>query len=672
MQTGYVVPSSLVLRTVSRYASGQHADHYRFVALADFLGIDLFGKTAAQITPEEEQIEKSKERKHRGVDKALTQGFATAVQDMLEDYLPFMYFEDNPEAAKPLQDFYRNAYKAVSNRLPRQIAYALKDKGIEDLSGTSIQMDPETINRIVTDMLLYFRENPEKARDALVKAYSSRQRESDADSTKRGRGTEGVGQAFFQPRMPREQYDAVREKALAEGEKPPQNIDRDLLDALQGRSEVKWEWKGIDENKRLHFTLPEIAGDERVFRVDIPPEIQNIRPGTYTFELSDPTKRGVTVTFKEQQEDIKSDAAKGLEETGIAADQLKRLPDIMVDMYKSQVAYPHMTDEAISKLIEDFGGQMQIRGKLVSDVEDMNELASDTEKKKKKERGGEKAREWTEKAHQERLQKVRQMTERWGPQLAQHFLKADKQQGGRLVHLISSKFPEQVQKGVPSFDATMQTRPIVEIVLRTIMDPDVMPAGGGKRQEWRHIAIDRIKQAAIQDATVRSFFERLGQIERLRAQGAKAPEIKKMLLQEGLQGGESTGAAPLTDSELRTFMDSIPIQTWRKSFDRLNHAISDAMHGMKEEPEIARFFDRARTWRPYVQQQVEEQIAAQLEAQKIPVEKTDEYLQSEEGQKMLSKTKKNVEQQALKNLSKSASQSELVLIRSVLNRLRVA
>ena len=94
MQTGYVVPSSLVFRTISRFAAQQLEDHHRFLAFADMAGIDVFAtKTAAQVTPEEQYIEKSKEKRHRGRDKALSRGFAQGIQDMLEDHLPFKHFE---------------------------------------------------------------------------------------------------------------------------------------------------------------------------------------------------------------------------------------------------------------------------------------------------------------------------------------------------------------------------------------------------------------------------------------------------------------------------------------------------------------------------------------------------------------------------------------------------
>jgi hypothetical protein len=613
---------------MARCAAQTDEDHRRYLLLSEFLDMpnqeqpQQPTKTAADpVDPEQERGEYQRERKKTEQfvgQHGMNQAFSQAFINLIEDYLPGGYFWDENNK-KIATDFYRMVYKGFSEILPKMISYKTSkinlkevkkrnpeisdDKAKQeseqffDIPENSIKLDPEAINRIITDALIYFSKNPEDLKEGLIKAFSRK-------STEEESGKIGIGQVFFVPKKDASEPTEIQDDSDKSENRGFQDIDNNVIDNLEDRDFVKWTWKGLDENGTLSFTLPDLYGD-RIFTVKLPADVKNIRPGTYTFKIKASKRKGVILDFVEQRNEMLDDTLESLDMAGFGVDQLKKfINNGIISKYNTV-----LRAKPIESLFEDLGGAVFISGHQIGSVNDLAELG-DEDLRTQGARGKEKTEEARRKNLEKEHDKIKAVVDRWGPVLGKHFLQVRQDEGSRMAQAISAHFPERSDKKIPSLQSIQETRPVVQMVLSTIMSP-ATPLGSGNSDPWIYAVKNQFDRAAIENPILKEQIALL--IHNQKAKQTKTPENVTQTYE------------PVDDAEIRQYVKNIPTSTWRMNLLRLRDEIKDIMQTkMRSDPALKKFFERRRTFNEYISKDLEDQVVTIMEEQKLDPTKAED------------------------------------------------
>ena len=590
------IGSGMICRVIGGYREGgDDGDYTRYLQLEGLLGgvspdrsgvesdgmsrearedSGVMGPEIPEGAPESDiELERGKEKKLKG-GGGVASGVSRMFRDMLDDYMPGGYFTWEDYAKRLADDFYKMAYAQFKDLLPKLISSKLKDFNVDRSEGT-IETDAETINKVIMDSVVYLHEHPEILKDGLIRAYRRRE-----DETNRG---VGIADAFFVPRVDEA---ALAERLKGEGGEGVKvgDADEEVLDSLKDRGEVKWKWRGIDEYGILRFTLPELYGS-REFTVKLPPEIQTIKPGTYTFRIKDVVDgRGAVLEFKDQHEAISGNALSSIEEDGLGEDQLRKF--INNGVVNKYVTY--LRSLPAEKLVEDFLGTFSVGSNQISGADDLAELIKEEggdSSESSKGRGKEKVKGKYQESVERQREKLRAMMQRWerAPELAKHFMKVTEADGSGIARAVGSRFPRVSEKGVPSLASIFSTSPVVEMVLRYIMSPHMPLAGGGKSMPWVHFAWEAFKKMALKEPSVRASMEAMVRYKRDKS---------------------VTSGMPVSDEEIVGILDSVGDSSVSKYFQRLRDEIGEVISASREMPELKKFFERRDVFRSYIQHQL--------------------------------------------------------------------
>jgi len=635
------ISSDLICKVISGYRiSSDDSDYRRYLLLEELLeesapvmSKQAFNESEQDVRDQEIAREKGNEEKLKG-GSGVSSGVSRMFKDMLEDYLPGGFFRWEPYAQKLSDNFYRMAYAQFKDLVPKIISQKLKDFNIARSEGT-IETDPETMNKVIMDSLIYLHNNPEMIKDGLARAFRRKEGEEN-------RGV-GIADAFFVPRV---DEGVLAERLKTEGgeEVKVGDADDEVLSNLKDRGEVKWrtaKGKSIDEYGILHFNLPELYGS-REFTVKVPSEIQYIKPGEYTFKVKDvKDSRGAVLEFKEQHESIRSNELSSIEENGLGEDQLRAfINNGVINRYRSVLrALP------AEQLVEEFLGTFSIGGNQINSVDDLSglsEYGEDGKEKGSKARGKEKVEEKYQESVGREREKLRAMMQRWegAPEIAKHFMKMNEDDGSRIARLVGSQFPLVSPKGVPSMDSIFATQPVVEMVLKYIMSPHMPLAGGGKSAPWVHYAWEAFQKMAVKDSSVRQSMEQM-------------VRNKRKDVNPGL---------PVSDTEITTMLSSL--KNVNVSFARLKEKIADAVTAAKGSPELKKFFDRRETFQAYIRDTLTMAVEKFVDENGLSLDRPEDV-------KKIDQFRDKFIQNTIKTMSKNASQELMMhgLVGRVINNL---
>jgi hypothetical protein len=630
----YGMNSDLICRVIGNYRfSNDDADYRRYLQLEDLLGggspvgsvpvSEEMSREAFQEGEDPEtdiELEKSKEKKLKGGGGVST-GVSRMFRDILKPYTPGGYFTWEKYASDLAENFYRMAYAQFKDLLPKLISSKLKKFNVDRSEG-SIETDPETINKVIMDSLVYLHDHPDMLKDGLVRAYRRREDEEN-------RGV-GIADAFFVPRISASAL-AERLKVEPDYDAKEGDTDEEVLESLKDRGDVKWKWRGIDEYGVLRFTLPDLYGS-REFTVKLPAEIQTIKPGTYTFRVKDVIdSRGAVLEFKEQHESISGNALENIEADGLGEDQLRKfINNGVINRYIT-----FLRSQPAEKLAEDYLGAFTVGPNQISSADDLAELikleggSEETSKGRGKERVKEKYQE-SVKRQQEKLQA---MIQRWqrAPEVAKHFMKVTEADGAQIARVVASKFPQISEKLIPSLASILATAPVVEMVLRYIMSPHMPLAGGGKSMPWVHFAWEAFQKMAIYDPKIRLSMETMVRNKR------KDP----------------TPGMPASDEEISTLLSTTSPNVISARFGDLRDKISEIVTASRGAPELKKFFERREVFQSYIQNQLQGAVEQYMKDNELS-------LDSPEDMAKIEKFKDKYIKKAVDKMSKSAGQAVLL------------
>ena len=608
-----------------RVATMEDEGYRRYRGLLDFVSesFDSGDKSIEKSGAEEgeertEERERGERQQERFVGRrGMGEAFARWFRDMLEDYVPGGYTDD-PKATKGMygsegvraltDDFYRLVYKGFSDLLPKMVSQKLKAEKVYDVGPGGIKFTSELINRVITDAVNYFHENPDEIKSGLIRAYTRKFKdEGDVESRDLG-----VGQAFFKPRVDQEYFKELQKKSEATGEEVELqvgDVDSGVLKNLEsvmetGTPEVRWRWRGIDENGMLHFTMPELySGREFVLR--LPSDIESIRPGTYPMRIRRVKKNGAIVEFPEQRQEIYDRYMGQVRREGLGVDQLRSfINNGFINRYVSV-----LRAEPIEKLVEDFAGQVTIGGEQVGSVDDLKELGEgDSGKDIPKARGSDKIEQRRQELQEEIDKKTEGIKRRWerAPALQKMYLSMSPAEGTRIADVVADQFPEESEKGTIGLDSILSTRPVVHFIMRTIMDPTTPMGGGGRADPWITLTINHIRRSAVHDPVLLKQFTELMRVTRARREKKQpgtstektpVPAAPAPASPVTVQAVEET---PVSVADVQAFINSIPENIFRARFNELKKKIQDAMHKASADPALHKFFDRRRSFQDYI------------------------------------------------------------------------
>lgn len=633
--------SDLICRVISNYRdSSDEADYRRYLIVEDLLGganegsADGMSREADAfqgVDPAETDIEleKSKEKKLRG-GGGVSSGVSRMFMDILKPYVPGGYFTWEKYAKGLADDFYRMAYAQFQDMLPKMISYKLKKFNVDRSEG-SIKPDPETINKVIMDSLVYLHENPDKLKDGLVRAYRRRE-----DEENRGIG---IADAFFVPRLSQAEIDE-RLKTEPDYDGKVGDTDEEVLENLKDRGEVTWKWRGINEYGVLSFTLPELYGS-REFTVKLPAEIQTIKPGKYTFKVKEVADgRGAILEFKDQHDKISGNALVKIEEDGLGEDQLRKfINNGIIARYST-----FLRSQPAEKLAEDYLGTFTVGSDQISGAEDLAELIKSEggEEKSSKGRGKEKVKEKYQESLSRQQEKLKAMVQRWqrAPEIAKYFLKVPEADGARIARMIASKFPQFSEKDTISLPSVLATAPVVEMILRYIMSPHMPLAGGGKSMPWVHFAWDAFQKMALTNPAIRRSIETM-------LRGKRKDQTPDM---------------PVSDEEISGFLGSVSSDAVSARMGQLRDKISKVITESKGAPELKKFFERREVFQSYIQNQLLDAVEQYVKENELSVDNPEDLAKIE-------KFRDKYIQRAVTKMSKSAMQD--VMIHQLMLRMSV-
>jgi hypothetical protein len=566
------------------------------------------------------ELEKSKEKKLKGGGGVST-GVSRMFRDILKGYTPGGYFTWEKYASDLADNFYRMAYAQFKDLLPKLISSKLKKFNVDRSEG-SIETDPETINKVIMDSLVYLHENPDMLKDGLIRAYRRREEEEN-------RGV-GIADAFFVPRISASAI-AERMKVEPDYEGKEGDTDEEVLESLKDRGEVKWKWRGIDEYGVLKFTLPELYGS-REFTVKLPVEIQTIKPGTYTFKVKEVVDgRGAILEFKEQHESISGNTLDQIEENGLGEDQLRKF--INNGVINKYITF--LRSQPAEKLAEDYLGTFTVGPNQISGADDLAELIKEEggSEESSKGRGKEKVKEKYQESLRRQQEKLQAMVQRWqrAPEIAKHFMKVSEADGAQIAHMVALKFPQFSEKGAPSLASVLATTPVVEMVLRYIMSPHMPLAGGGKSMPWVHFAWEAFQKMALVNPSIRQSIEIM--IRKKRKD--KAPDM------------------PVSDEEISGLLGAVSPNIISVNMGRLRDNIAEIITASRGAPELKKFFERREVFQSYIKDQLLDALEQYMKENELSVDNPEDIVK-------LERFRDKYIQKAVSKMSKSAGQDVLL------------
>lgn len=630
--------SDQICRVIGSYRIGsEDADYRRYLLLEDLLGgsgpsedsglpaIPAGGMNREAFQDGEDpetdvELEKSKEKKLKGGGGVST-GVSRMFRDILKSYLPGGYFTWEKYASDLADNFYRMAYAQFKDLLPKLISSKLKKFNVDRSEG-SIETDPETINKVIMDSLVYLHDHQDMLQDGLVRAYRRREDEEN-------RGV-GIADAFFVPRISASAL-AERLKVDPEYEGKEGDTDEEVLESLKDRGEVAWKWRGIDEYGILKFTLPELYGS-REFTVKLPSEIQTIKPGTFTFRVKDVVDgRGAILEFKDQHELISKNALGSIEGDGLGEDQLRKfINNGVINRYIT-----FLRSQPAEKLAEDYLGTFTVGPNQISGAEDLAELIKSEggSEESSKGRGKEKVKEKYLESVKRQQEKLQAMIQRWqrAPEIAKHFMKVTESDGTQIARVVASKFPLTSEKGVPSLASVLSTSPVVEMVLRYIMSPHMPLAGGGKSMPWVHFAWEAFQKMAIYDPKIRLSMETMVRNKRK----------------------DKTPGLPVSDEEISSLLETVSPNMVSARMGDLRDKISEIIKESRGAPELKKFFERREIFQSYIKNQLQEAVEQYMKENELSLDSPEDLVKIE-------RFKDKYIQKAVSKMSKSAGQDVLL------------
>lgn len=494
----------------------------------------------------------------------LIQSINKLFRDIVEEYFPGGFFKWEDYARDLNNRFYSIARSIVLKYLPKKLFDKIKNLDLPQIfSESDLKINEELVNRIILDALLHINDNPSLLKEYLVRSlYSKRDTEEDLK----------MGDVFFIPRIGHKEYEELKNIS------PDIKIgapDFRVLENLENIKEVKWTWKGIDENGLLKFTLPELYGS-REFSVKLPKEIPVIKPGSYTFIVKKIVpSRGAVFSFKEQKDRIRDISLQSISEEGLGKDQLLNFINKFIIGYLNE----YITKRPVDKVLEDLAGMVSIRGEPISSVSDLAELSGfgETKVKEKDIKKREEVKSKYEESLKEEKEKMQEMINRWfkAPEVVRYFSSyREEDDVNKIVNAISSKFPEESKKEVTSLSSIIKTKPIVKMALKYILSSHY-PIDS-RRSDWIILVWDAFKNMVFKD-----------------------PSIKNKVID--LIKGKNKDLI-VTDKDIKDFLDSISTNTINKTFFDLRKEIAsviDKAEKTGELPELKSFYDYRKIFRDY-------------------------------------------------------------------------
>jgi hypothetical protein len=363
----------------------------------------------------------------------------------------------------------------------------------------------------------------------------------------------------------------------------------------------------------------------------LPPEIQTIKPGMYTFKIKEVVEgRGAILEFKDQHEAISGNALSSIEEDGLGEDQLRKfINNGVIARYNN-----FLRSQPAEKLVEDFLGTFTVGPDQISDAEDLAELIKleGGSEVTSKGRGKEKVKEKYQESVGRQREKLRAMMQRWerAPEVAKHFMKVTEADGAQIARVVASQFPQSVM-GVPSFAGIINTSPVVYMVLHHIMSPHMPLSGGGKSMPWVHFAWEDFQKMALKDPLVRGGMEKLVRYKRK----DRAPDMS------------------VSDGEISALLSGQGVSAVSKYFQRLRDNISKAITASKDAPELKKFFERRKVFQSYIQPQLRAAVEQYLKENDLSLDRPEDVAKVE-------KFKDKYIQKAVNRMSRSAGQDTLI------------
>jgi len=651
---------------LTRVAALEDEGYKRYLGLMSFLGESAeppTEKTGADYStpgPQtyEEELGYRQEQRSRG-GLGISKGYAQWFRNLLSSYFPGGFFSDpkktggmfgSKEIYDMTGDFYEIAADDFESVLPKMMSQKInKDQGI-DFKVSEIKFDRELIRTVVAKAIEYFNDHPEEIKKGLVRAYSGQfEDETDEEETDKKKGSKlGVAQAFFRPRIDDARFEESLKKSDATGEEPEArrgSVDRGVLDklekALTAEKPIKWRWVGVDGDM-LTFTLPELEGD-RKFTIKLPRDIGGIRSGEYSMRVRRVSGSGAIVEFVDQKRDIQRRYEGQVRSLGMGVDQLKKfIENGFVFRYRNV-----LFAKPLSELITEFSGQIVISGKRIGDVEDLA-TASESGEDITEARGTEDTEEAREKLRREEEEKAKSVSRRWwsSPELQKRFLSIEPSDSARIVKVVSDQYPVESDKNVISLDSIIATRPVVNFVMQTILDPTT-PMGVANADPWMTITINHLRRDAVREPVLlRQFFELMEVTQTRKEKKTTTPTKSKVITPTApvtpeipetplapvapavtgpsvpssveTREADSSTDAPIPVAEVQAYINSLSEGSLRSSLSRLKQDLQETIMSLKGEPALDKFFRRKKQFNDYLVRQVIPFVSELLYISELP------------------------------------------------------
>jgi hypothetical protein len=383
------------------------------------------------------------------------------------------------------------------------------------------------------------------------------------------------------------------------------------LEGIAERGEtVKWKWGGISENGMLTFTLPDLYPD-RKFTLKLPPDIAYERPGTYEFKIKNVKKNGAVIEFADQKKKIHDQYLRQVEENGLGIDQLRTfINNGIINRYATV-----LHSEPVERLVEQFSGKVSVKNDATGEVQDLSELGGVSDAPEvPAARGLDKIKEKMERGQEKIDEQTQALADRYSkaPELQRMFLTMTPEEGSRVVDVVAGQFPEESSKGKISLPSILATRPVVEFIMRTIVDPTVPIEGaGGKADPWIALTIDHIRRDAVRNPVLfKQFVELMRQTQDKKVKKAPAgvePETRSVMAPVPVGAPSTTppvtspaetvkmaaeGTPAPTVAEVQAFINSISESIWRVRLNEFKPKLQEAIQKASSDPALRKFFDR--------------------------------------------------------------------------------
>jgi len=385
------------------------------------------------------------------------------------------------------------------------VQYEIKVKVKKEVTQSAdIKWDDAELQELPSSIL--FSVSEEISTDPILVERSLIQAALGSESAKNVGGLD----TYFVPRLDYERVLELKKKYGETYKARVGDVDRDLLDQLRGKDEVKWRYYDMELGQtrggkpihKVEFQLPEISGD-RVYKVEVPGALKNIRSGDYTFDIKEVGSRRALLGFKEHGDNRVNDEVDTIRKDGLLPGQFKKFMDLLYDNFLQRIeSWP------MDKLFDRFLGGMYIGGKKVRNADEAEEvLEQRAGVKVTREQVGELVER--RKEMDGRIRDFLTLDDSTGQFEARdvyHLLMDMDQSDNALVDKISSGFP-------PASDADkikdlLFSRELVAYILDLMINEPGM-AEADRLDRWIKRVYEELGRGALLDVPVlRPFFER--------------------------------------------------------------------------------------------------------------------------------------------------------------------